>query len=166
MQSIVLPAIPIKLYRRFAVFTLVMTALMAMLITVEPGSARPEKAETAAAPVAEKPADGQFRGAVLNRKSRPATFSNGDWDSAERDASFGRPTVSPRKTRANTSGGALPTAGLPQEYLDTLTPEEREALLQKLQNEGLLSPQALRQQASTIKSQSLRRSGSPNRNRD
>lgn len=168
MAKVARPPIPYKMYRHFAVVTVLITAAVAML------------------------ADGHNRGAVTRtieereretelqrisaEKTRPPQLIRSDDhvvgsfdESAESLSRFGKPTV--RLATGHNDSAVLPGAtreiggariaipGYSQGYIDSLSEEEYRALVEQLRAEGMLSPDERRQRVASLERASRQRSG-------
>jgi hypothetical protein len=152
------PAIPPKMYRHFAVVTILLTAGLALFAEGENGDA-------ARALVAREPANARLAGQPQLVRAAPASA----WFSptSEADASdfeFG----SPMDDAVASDDGALAPgleqaqeAGYSEEYLASLGAEERELLLDGLRENGMLSPEIRDDHARSLAAASSRRSGAP-----
>jgi hypothetical protein len=149
------PAIPPKMYRHFAVVTILLTAVLALFADGENGeAARALVAQQAANP----PPAGPPR--LVQKAPVSAWSSDGDDSGFE----FG----SPMENLVGSDGGGIfpdlelaQEAGYSEEYLTSLSPEERELLLKGLQENGMLSPEAHDSRARSLAAASDRRSGAP-----
>ena len=146
------PAIPPKMYRHFAVVTLLLTAGLAMFADGENGKAAHALVAQPQAKPAQPPQLAQ---------PTPTAYSTGS--SSGEDFDFG----SPMELLTGDSGGVLPgeelaqEAGYSAEYLESLSPEERAMLLKGLEENGMLSPELRDSRAGALAAASSRRSGAP-----
>jgi hypothetical protein len=164
MVQISMPPIPMKMYRHFAVVTLLLTGTLAMLAEghhrnlAEP--ATPESAVVSTPTPTNTPAYGQAQ--IANRASGSGNFG----EEARPGGSYGRGTGSggvggnygflrPSDAPAANSENAGFTAA----YLDSLTEEELDALLQGLRDAGIESEADMRQAKAVLEAGSRRRSG-------
>ena len=162
------PAIPPKMYRHFAIVTVALTAAIALF-------ANGENREAVAAQIEERQQQEELEQKSRerfgkptirrsSRKPRPARFSD---SGAEFDESFGRPMdqmVSHNRRSLGTSEQErtpAAQAGYSDQYLATLSEEERKLLLAGLEKEGLLSPTERERKIAALVAASERRSGSP-----
>ena len=161
MARLQTPAIPAKMYRHFAVVTLLLTASVAFF-------ADGENREAVAAQVAEKKQETKVRRESYARFGAPklggqqaATVGRFSEDDGGADLAFGTPTAGPslvgnRGTDAG-SDDPLVRAGYPRAYLEGLSPEERHKLLESL----LATEGERRSQAAALAAASARRAGAP-----
>jgi hypothetical protein len=155
--------IPPKIYRHFAVVTLLLTLTVAFF-------ADGENREVAAEQIAEKQQETKLRrdsyarfGAPKIGARQPATVGRFSEDDGGPDFAFGAPSAGmPMVTAA---GGAMASddplvrAGYPRAYLDKLSPEERMKLLESLQASGMLSEDGRRDHGMALAAASARRGG-------
>jgi len=146
------------MYRHFAVVTLVITLGLAMFADGENRQARealPQMSRAEAAPPAHFAAP-----SVHDLDSQARAFARDM--SADFDNDFGRPM---RRAASSFRSGVIPdlsddsVPGYSPEYLASLSDEERQLLLQGLQDNGMLSPDIREQQTEAILAASSRRSG-------
>jgi len=146
------------MYRHFAVVTLVITLGLAMFADGENEQAR-DVLVHAARPRPTPPA--HFAPPTVHAlDSQARTFAREM--SANFDNSFGRPM---QQAASHFRSGVVPDLtgvsipGYSQDYLDSLSDEERQLLLQGLQDNGMLSPDTRAEQSAAIMAASSRRSG-------
>lgn len=163
MRRATTPAIPLSMYRHFAVITVMLTTGVAMFANGENNEAiarqleaeQESTAESASAPSFGSPKPGRRPGQA------PASFAD---DGGEFDSGFGRPMEIPRGGRGSSIVPAeevAAQAGYSPAYLASLSPEERELLLKGLAENGMLSDEARRQSGVALARASARRSGAP-----
>jgi hypothetical protein len=153
MRRAVTPAIPVSMYRHFAVVTLVITAGLAMFAD---GENREARAAQVAKPAPPSPA--VLATATPTPGSRQ---SAGAWGAdSEFDNAFGQPmerlVAGASNVIPDLSDVAAP--GYSPEYLASLSEEERQLLLQGLQENGMLAPDIQSQRSAAISAASRRRS--------
>ena len=158
------PAIPPKMYRHFAVVTILLTAGLALF-------AEGENGEAARALVAREQASATSAGAPKLVRATPASawFSpTGETEDASFE--FGSPMDDPvgGDDPVGSDADALAPgleqaqeAGYSEEYLASLGAQERELLLNGLRENGMLSPEIREDQARSLAAASSRRSGAP-----
>ena len=155
MARLQTPAIPAKMYRHFAVLTLLLTASVAFF-------ADGESREVVAAQVAETKQENAVRrqsyarfGAPKLGAQQPDAVGRFSEDDGGPDLAFGTPAAGVPIVNAASgvmaSDDPLVRAGYPRAYLDKLSPEERLKLLESLQ--------ASRSQGLSLAAASARRSG-------
>lgn len=155
-------AIPPGMYRHFAVFTVLLTASIAMF-------ADGENRELHAAEVSEQQAVQAQREAEAAELARaqvapPATGPRrrSSPESSAFDVSFGAPMEVPSRSVANFAAELLPDAGqagFPEQYLASLESEQRTMLLDGLEKEGLLAPGERERRSAALVAASQVRSG-------
>ena len=158
-------AIPPKMYRHFALFTVALTTGIAMF-------ADGENREAAAAQVEEHREQEAIRQASEAKTAKPTiarrTASPHHRFAPESegfDESFGAPMELP--TGWNVAAGMLPTgrateatqAGYSEGYLASLEAQERDLLLKGLEHEGLLSSDERERRIAALSAASQARSG-------
>ena len=155
MRRAVTPPIPPSMYRHFAIVTLALTTGLAMF-------AQGENREVEAAQVARPQPVKSAAPSVLARATPSAQSSSGSWGSdSEFDGSFGRPM----ENLIEGAGSLIPdldalgAPGYSPEYLASLSAEEREMLLQGLQENGMLAPDIQEERVAALNAASRRRSG-------
>jgi hypothetical protein len=158
------PAIPFKMYRHFAVVTLALTSAMALFADGESRAAMSERlAEQQQTDALRRESRARF-GAPRLIKFRQVAVGTFD-DAPGVDNPFGAPMdraggLMSRRGSAVDPAAAAQQLGYTQEYLDSLSPEERELLLKGLEQNGLLAEGSRTRQAEAIQAASARRSGS------
>jgi hypothetical protein len=157
MRRTVTPAIPPSMYRHFAIVTLALTTGLAMFAQ---GENREAQAAHVARPQPAKPA----APAVLATASPSAAsqVSPGAWGSdSEFDNSFGKPmeNLIDGASSLIPDLDAIAAPGYSPEYLASLSAEEREMLLQGLQDNGMLAPDVQEERVTALNAASRRRSG-------
>lgn len=175
MAQLSMPPIPTKMYRHFAVLTVLFTLFIAMFADGEGKEVREMRANpnpslhsneeqrgNGNAPIGAAQGSisrGSFgEASLVRRNASRGTFS----DDAEFDHNFGEATDQTSQNGRNTSYNpfaAVPRQAYSQEYLDSLSEEEREALLEQLRTENAVSQEERRQQASALQQASRRRAG-------
>lgn len=156
-------AIPPKMYRHFALVTVAVTASIAMF-------ANGENREAVAAQIAQHrketqvrpPSAPQFGTPTVSRAARQRPEFADDLEVF--DGTFGRPTT---RTVAHFTHGALAKdvavqasyAGYSEEYLASLSEDERALLLKGLADQGMLTPAERSRKSAALNAASLRRSG-------
>jgi hypothetical protein len=159
------PAIPAKVYRHFAVVTLLLTLTVAFF-------ADGENREAAAAQLAEKRQETKLRkesyarfGAPKLGAQQPATVGRFSEDDGGPDLAFGAPTAGSPMVAGHSgvmgSDDPLIRAGYPRAYVERLSPEERRKLLESLQASGMLNDETRQARAAALAAASARRSGAP-----
>jgi len=163
MAQLSKPAIPVKMYRHFALVTFGLTACLAVLAQ---GSNQSAADELAAPP---SPAPSAAPRASATPRYGQAEFRQGN--SVETSNGFGAddgPTGPVRTGGGRSSqyinSSMLPAegsenAGFTREYLDSLSDEELSELLRQLQAGGVDDPARRRQALAVIETSSRRRSG-------
>ena len=151
------PAIPPKMYRHFAIVTLALTTGLAMFAQGENREA--QAAQVARPQPTRSPAPPVLARAAPSSTSQPSASA---WGSdSEFDNGFGKPME-------NLIGGgsslipdldAIAAPGYSPEYLASLSAEEREMLLQGLQDNGMLAPDIQEERIAALSAASRRRSG-------
>lgn len=160
MAQITQPAIPMKVYRHFAVVTLALTAFLALFANGENEELRQQAVQERAAhsagprPTA-TPAYGQPE--LVHRGA------NGQFgDEAGSDNDFGRPTNRGTESRfidpARLPAANSENAAFTEEYLGSLSEEELDALLRAMR-EGGIEDSERRQATAIMEAASRRRSG-------
>jgi len=163
MARTLTPTIPPKMYRHFALVTVLLTAGIAMF-------ASGENREAAAAQIEERQQRQEFEQKsrekfgppTVGRRAEPrhGTFAS---DDEVFDQRFGRPTArsggwastadsAPQAARAS-------QAGYSEQYLATLSDEGRELLRAEMEAENRLSPEEREQRDAALLAASSRRSG-------
>jgi len=167
MARALTPAVPPKMYRHFAVFTIALTAGLAMF-------ADGENREAIAARIDQQQHDAELRRASAARfgaprigHASPKPDRGFDDESLRSDHPFGQPmtTFGPQLTYRRTH--VIPTdlaaqaveAGYSEEYLASLSEEERDRLLEGLRENHLLSPAERNRITARLDAASRRRSG-------
>jgi hypothetical protein len=165
MVSPTAPAIPLKMYRHFAVVTLALTSAIALFADGENRAAVAEHiAEQQQANALRRESRARF-GAPRLVGTQPTVVGSFDDEPGLGDA-FGAP-MDGAGSRSTHGGSGIDPAegaqqlGYSQEYLDSLSPVERELLLKGLEQNGLLADETRSRQAAAIDAASARRSGSP-----
>jgi hypothetical protein len=144
------------MYRHFAIVTVALTASLAMFAEGEISEVAGAQPVQARPPVAAPP--------VALQTAAPTSPADDDgWGSGDFDASFG----SPMEMLSGGGGSsvipdldAIGAPGYSSEYLASLSEEERQLLLQGLQENGMLEPEIRRQRTASLDAASSRRSGS------
>ncbi len=164
MAQISMPPIPMKMYRHFAVVTLLLTATLALLAEghqrnlAEPASAEPAAVSTPTP--ANTPAYGQAQitsqtggSGQFGEEARPGNGYGRGRGGGGSGGNYGflRPGDAPAANSEN--------AGFTAAYLDSLTEEELDALLQGLRQAGIDSEAEVRQAKALLEAGSRRRSG-------
>lgn len=159
MAQLSKPAIPWQMYRHFAVITVLITACLAMVANGENGQAADDAAEQAAA---QQAAASRPRPAATPAYGRARLARNdaGQFGS-EYDASFGEATD---RSAARGSASSLPlanseNAGFTDAYLDSLSPQDLQQLLDNLQAAGATTASERNRILMVIEAASRRRSG-------
>ena len=156
MRRAVTPAIPPSMYRHFAVMTLLLTTALAMFADGENREAH--------ATLTAKPAARPSAPAVIATAS-PTTTSQtaGAWDAdSEGESTFGQPM----QRLISGASSMIPdldqivAPGYSPEYLASLSDEERQLLLQGLQDNGMLDADIQSDRAAALSAASRSRSGS------
>ncbi len=167
MPRITTPSIPPKMYRHFAIVTVLLTAGLAMF-------ANGENREAVAAHFESRAEENELRRESYAKFGAPKVGENEDarprtphgWNDGN-DGDFGRPM---ERMRRDTSSSVFPgsemadaveAAGYSPEYLATLSPEERELLLKGLEESGMLSEETRETRSRELAAASRRRSGAP-----
>lgn len=159
------PAIPLRMYRHFAVATLALTSAMALFADGESRAAVSERlTEEQQANALRRESRERF-GAPRLARAQPTPVSTFE-ETPALGGEFGAPMAKPNGRFSRNGSGmdrasAAQQLGYTQEYLDSLSAEERELLLKGLEQNGLLSEENRTRQAAAIQSASARRSGSP-----
>ena len=162
MRRTVTPAIPPKMYRHFALVTVLLTAAMAMFANGENRKAAAAPVETAAAQSKPQRSDEAAFGTRSGSDPAPVVGSFGDDDAIE----FGRPMDNPLGGLGSSVFARLDgaeAAGYSPEYLASLRPAERELLLKGLEENGILTDEARAERGAALAAASSRRSGAPSR---
>lgn len=162
MARTVTPTIPPKMYRHFAVVTVMLTTTVALFAD---GENRQAAAATQSLASPQESAEPQSPAAsatpAATRRSEPrrGTFSS---DAEVFDPHFGRP---PARTASWDSMGTMPRAtfaGQPrhsEHYLAALSDEGQQLLQKELETEGRLSPAEREQRAAALIAASAHRTG-------
>lgn len=159
MRRAVTPTIPPKMYRHFAVVTVLLTAAVAMFAGGENRkavAAQVENAEENGSQVESAPALATRSG----DNPAPVVGSFGSDDGIV----FGQPMDNPLGGLSSSVFAKLDgaeAAGYPPDYLASLTPAERELLIKGLEENGLLTDEARADRGAALESASRRRSGAP-----
>lgn len=160
MARALFSGIPLKMYRHFAVVTILLTVVLAFVAQGEnkklasstsasgTSSSGPWQKESAAAPVTP----------VKQAAPTSQSESSNGWDDSETD--FGAPMMS----AGNGFGSFMPdnvvaANGLSEEYLATLSPDERARLQSSLAEVGIESPEDMERRNAEMLAASQRRSG-------
>lgn len=158
-------AIPPKMYRHFAVVTVLLTAGIAMFADGENREAaavqvaaheRPEPGVQDSAAAPHKPAVASRTGARQNRFVQ----HSGGFDGF--DASFGAPmdrALGSVATYSTQVASDVKQAGYSEGYLASLDPGERDRLLRDLDKEGMLAPEERERKSAALVAASRARSG-------
>jgi hypothetical protein len=160
MRRAVTPAVPPSMYRHFAVVTLVLTLGLAMFADGENREAREAPMQTARP----RPAPQAHFAASAARDVEATARAFATDMSEDSDNGFGKPMQS---MASNLGSSVIPdlsdvtVPGYSQEYLASLSEEERQLLLQGLQESGMLSPEIRGDRSAAIVAASSRRSGRP-----
>jgi hypothetical protein len=160
MRRAATPAIPPKMYRHFALVTVLLTAVVAMFASGENRKAVTTHIEQQTEEnELRRESYARFGAPKIGGSPAPTVGSFAD-DVGE----FGRPMDNPsgglsssvmaRQERAE-------AAGYSPEYLASLSPAERELLLSGLEENGLLTEQARADRGAALAAASSRRSGTP-----
>lgn len=155
--------IPPKMYRHFALVTVLLTASVAMFADGESRqAATTQAAKDAEAPVQQErlapPASPPVSGRASDRHER--FVQSGGFDGF--DASFGMPmdrAMGSLATHANRLAPEATQTGYSAAYLASLDAAERELLLYGLQQEGMLSPGERERRTAALVAASEARSG-------
>lgn len=159
MAHISSPAIPMKMYRHFAIVTVMLTACLAMFADGE----NRQQADASAARAAE-----QHRGASQPRPAATpaygqASLTRNDTGTfgGDQGSGFGQPTD---RSAAMGSASSLPlanseNAGFTSAYLDSLSAQELQQLLDSLQSAGATSVAERNRILMVLEAASRRRSG-------
>ena len=159
MRRAVTPAIPVSMYRHFAIITLLLTTGLAMFADGENREAQAAQVVHRAPPKAAAPA------AFATASPTPAAEQSGGWGADDLDNSFGKPM----EGLLGGASGIIPdlddviAPGYSPEYLASLSEEERRMLLPGLQENGMLEPEIQSQRSAAISAASRRRSGASSR---
>ena len=167
MAQIRKPAVPPKLFKHFAMATVALTAVVAMLAD---GSHREAKADEEIAEASD-PDTATLRPALLRRDTGRSDRANDGGDFyADAPGGFGEPMVRPVRSggtiapqQATRGGIRPPVAGYAQDYLDSLTDEEYEALVEGLREAGMLDSSQREVQVAALERESASRSGKATR---
>jgi hypothetical protein len=158
MVRTITPAIPAKMYRHFAVATLALTFAIAMLADGESRAAADAHSEGNVPSTPARPTNSANFDGRNGSAAQPAVvgrFSNDD------GIEFGAPMDRPRGGAESSIAAVDSVQGLGYSpaYLDSLSDEEREALLASLAQSGMLSERSRKESAVQLTSASARRSG-------
>jgi hypothetical protein len=154
------PAIPPKMYRHFALVTVLLTAVIAMF-------ASGENRNAVSTHIEEQTAENEQRRESYARFGAPkvgGTPAPTAGSFADHEGEFGRPMDNPRGGLSSSVMArqyAGETVGYSPEYLASLSPEERELLLKGLDENGLLTDEARADRGAALAAASSRRSGAP-----
>ena len=167
MAQIRKPAVPPKLFKHFAMATVALTAAVAMLAD---GSHRDAKADGELTQAAEADA-ARERPALLRRDiDRANRASDGGDFYGDSASAFGAPMVEPVRSggtieprQASRGGIRPPVAGYAQDYLDSLSDKEYDALVEGLREAGMLDPDQRELQVAALERESASRSGKATR---
>ena len=167
MAQIRKPAVPPKLFKHFAMATVALTAAVAMLAD---GSHREAKGDGELTQAVETDATRE-KPALLRRDiARSDRASDGGDFYADSAGEFGAPMVQSVRTggtiapqQAPRAGIRPPVAGYAQTYLDSLSDEEYEALVEGLREAGMLDPDQREFQVAALERESASRSGNATR---
>lgn len=161
MAQLQMPPIPYKMYRHFAVVTLVVTLLVALIMD---GEGREAAADSAVATAAPQPRPSPSSTTLRQREPQAIgrfsdDVSNSNFgEASDRGARRGQDTSA--LTGAGSRNGNRPALpGFSQDYLDSLSDEDYEALVESLRESGLLDPQARGANLAELERQSRARSG-------
>ncbi|WP_137679137.1 hypothetical protein [Aurantiacibacter suaedae] len=163
MAQIRKPLVPAKVFRHFALATVGLTAVVAMLAdgSHHEAQALADREELPEADTA-KP-----QPKLVRRDNGGGARDNNSSDFfADSSGTFGAPMMRPARsggTVANAKGAGggsrSSLAGYTQAYLDSLNDEEYEALVEGLQETGMLDPAQRELQVTALERQSAARSG-------
>ena len=152
--------IPPKMYRHFAMVTVLLTTGVAMFADGENRQAAAVEAAPSEQPRADDAATISRPEIARRAPARRSAPDRGGFDGF--DASFGAPMTKPLGSPGVYVAGArsdtAPT-GYSDRYLDSLSPEERALLLDGLAKEGLLSPAERERKSAALIAASEGRSG-------
>jgi hypothetical protein len=160
--------VPPKLYRHFALVTVLLTGSVAMFAdgeNREAAAAQVEQREDPAAP-SQQTLAAPARPKPRNAAERHQGFvQSGGFDGF--DASFGRPmdkAVGSLATYTNRLGPEGAQTGYSETYLASLDPVERKLLLDELEQDGMLAPGERERKAAALVAASEARSGTSRAN--
>lgn len=159
MAQLSAPPIPLKMYRRFAVATVLVTACIAMFADGEEREARVGHLEVETSAVEEEDNSGATLVRRESTQQRSGFNDTGQYDVGD----FGSPMIVPPsggtsgRVPTKTRQSAIP--GYTQEYLDSLSEEEYQRLLESLSDEGILDPRERQRNINALEAASRRRSG-------
>ena len=162
MAQISKPPIPLKMYRHFAIVTIVLTACLALLAESENAELQQAQQPAASRPAARPSPSStpRYGQAQLNVDPAATAGSFADEDSIKPQSYRGATGRSGQFI--NTSNLPLPgseNAGFTREYLDSLSDEELEELLRQLRAGGVEDPERRAQALQVLETASRRRSG-------
>lgn len=157
------PPVPIKVFKHFAIVTVVITALTALFADGE----NREVVEKQIAAQIEEQERREARNAEPTLARAPSQPSVHEGFSDSVAMGFGEPMVRQRGSENKTGyipGSKTPKGreaipGYSQDYLDGLSEEEYEALLSGLREAGMLDPKTREQQIAALQRASIARSG-------
>ena len=167
MANLKTPAIPHKMYRHFAVVTVLLTATLAMF-------ADGENRELAAASIEQHQRDAELRrisaarvGNARLEISKPSSGGGIDEGGGEFDPSYGKPmiasasgsSVAPAAPRKAVGGPRVAIPGYPAAYINSLSDDEYQQLLASMREAGMMSAQSRQAQAKKFAQASAQRSG-------
>jgi hypothetical protein len=162
MVQISKPAVPIKLYRHFAVVTLALTAFLALFAdgeNEELNQAAVQARSPQAAPAGPRPSSTPRYGeAQLEQRGGASEFG----DEAAPGSNFGTPSISGGDRRfivpTTMPAANSENAAFTQDYLDSLSEEELAELLRAMR-EGGIEDRERREVTALMEAASRRRSG-------
>lgn len=160
MAKISAPPIPLKMYRRFAVATVLFTACIAMFADGENRGARATNLEVETSEAKEKKPS---EPSLVRRAPRQQQRRSGYAEQGEVATNFGAPMIKPsgggNSDRFHTGMQRSAIPGYSQDYLDSLSVEEYRRLLESLADQGMLDPHERQQNIRALEAASRRRSG-------
>ena len=154
--------IPPQMYKHFAIVTIAFTALLALFAEGEKQEEVTERAirhldkqqaearDGLRATLMAAPVDGNAMDKFEQIRG------NGDFG---QDVAFGQPTQASRMSEGKVSYSQAGYIPFSEEYLASLTEEEREALLKGLEESGMLDPEVRQEKLAALDRASAARSG-------
>jgi len=166
MAMIATPQIPQKVFRHFAIVTVALTALIALLADGESRQATADAVEQGVNAAEQQGAARRASKPQITRRDETGQnrFEGGDSDE------FGTPMVrlagsthatsqNLNATSGTRNGQTITIPGYSQAYLDSLSEDEFRRLVQTLRAAGMLDPDDLQQSLAEIEGASRHRSG-------
>lgn len=164
MAQLSKPAIPVEMYKHFAVITFVLTALLALLASGGPeetaAEPTPRSTQSSTPPITSPtPAYGAAEmdtGGKIEAGNGYQVYQ--EYDTGSERSPSGRAAIGEIGATTMARAGSE-NAGFTREYLDSLTDEELDELLRQLRAAGVEDPATRAQVMQLLETGSRRRSG-------